>query len=402
LPFSKINFEKDMKKKLTIIIPFINYNEALLAKDSLDTLLLQPGINNCKIILSYNGTERKIKETFKLKKNLKNIKYLKTPKYFNMPQHFEYLRLKVDTKYLIILSSRRILKFGAIVELIKIMDNNLNCQACCSSYQNWEDDLNILFSHKIIGEEGPVSTKKIIKKFINGSYNSRYDFWSYMPTSLNGIVRTNFLKKISNLYSSNFYEPISPDIAAAFKLLFNTPKIYRIKKPLFIVTNRELSNGYNSIRSFNIDYYNSLKLKKIYNYLSDDLKYLAFPSLTEDFNHQRKLYYYFNKKKKIKKFYKISNFFLEQSILELFIKILNNIPSKKNVKIFYKTFKYLFKTNLNFFSCLKYFLIAILYTLFIQSPHLIKKLFVFFRGNYKYYRNKYEAAGFYVGERNYK
>jgi hypothetical protein len=386
-----------MKKKLTIIIPFVNYNEALLAKDSLDTLLLQPGINNCKIILSYNGTEKKIKEIFKLKKNLKNIKYLKTPEYFNMPQHFEYLRLKVDTKYLIILPNRRILKFGAIVELIKIMDNNLNCQACCSSYQNWEDDLNILFSHKITGEEGPVSTKKIIKKFINGSYNSRYDFWSYMPTSLNGIVRTNFLKKISDLYSLNFYQPIAPDVSAAFKLIFNALKIYRIKTPLFIVTSRELSNGYNFIRGLNIDYYNSLKLKKVYNYVSDDLKYLVFPSWTEDFNHQRKLYYYFNKNKKIKKFYQMNNFILEQCILELYIKILNNFPSKKNVKIYYKICKYLFKTNISFFTFIKYILIAFLYTLFIQSPHLIKKLFIFFRGNYKHYRNKYEAAGFYLG-----
>ena len=274
------------------------------------------------------------------------------------------------------------------------MDNNLNCQACCSSYQNWEDDLKILFSHKITGEEGPVSTKKIIKKFINGSYNSRYDFWSFMPTSLNGIVRTNFLKKISNLYSSNFYQPIAPDVSAAFKLIFNAHKIYRIKTPLFIVTNRQLSNGYNFIINFNVDYFNSLKLNKIYNYVSDDLKYLAFSSWTEDFNHQRKLYYYFNKNKKIKKFYKISNFLLEQSIFELFIKTLNSFPSKKNVKIFYKTFTCLFKTNLSFFSFIKYFFIAILYILFIHSPHSIKKLFVFFRGNYKDYRNKYEAAGF--------
>jgi len=381
-----------MKHQITIIIPFAKKSEVYLAEDALKSILLQPNVNTCKIIVSNNSAERVGKKIFKSKIYNNKINYIEPIKNFNMIEHFNWLIARVKTKYFMILAARRMLKFGALTEFIRVMNQNPDCQICCSSYSHWEEDLNCLISHNVGGKNGLISSKKIIKKFINGDYNNRQEFWSYLPTTMNGIVRTNFVNRLSKLYSKDFYEKIAPDCSAGFKCLFNTSKIYRIKKPLFQTSNRNNSNGFNFISKFDLSYFKKINLEKKLRFIPEELRWCSYSSVFEDFCIQS--FNYYDYKKKFQN-YDLNKFILKQSAIEIFFKTFNNFPSKERIVIFYKCIKCLFKNNLSFSSFVKSIFFSLSYFLYINSPILIKKILLKVRGNYYYYNNKYEAANFF-------
>ena len=379
-----------MNYKITIIIPFVGKDQAYLAEDALKSILFQPKINNYKIIVSNNGVDKAGKKIFKSKLYKNKINYIEPPKFFNMIDHCNWLITKVKTKYFMILPARRMLKFGALNEFIKVMDNNPDCQICCSSYCHWEEDLNCLISHKIQGKNGLISTKKIIQKFINGDYSSRQEFWSYLPTTMNGIVRTDFVNNLRKLYSKDFYEKLSPDVSAAFKCLFNTTKIYRITKSQFQISNRNSSNSFQGLSRFDLSYIKSIKFT--FSFIPEQLQWCIYSGIFEDFCRQS-LFYNDYKRKTIKS-YELNKFILQQSTIEIFFKTFNNFPSKKRIGIFFNCIKVLFQNNLSFLSFIKSIFFMISYLSYYNSPILIKKILLKVRGNYFYYNNKYEAANF--------
>lgn len=378
-----------MNYQITIIIPFNSNELAYLAEDALKSILFQPKINNCKIVVSNNGSFKVGRKIFRSKIYKNKISYIETPKFLNIIDHFNWLIRIVKTKYFMILPARRMLKFGALKEFINVMDSNPSCQICCSSYCHWEEDLKCLISHKVGGKHGLLSTKMIIRKFIKGDYSSRQEFWSYFPTTLNGIVRTDFVNKLRKLYSKDFYEKLSPDVTAAFKCLLNASKIYRIRKSQFQISNRSISHSFQGSKT-DLAYIKNMNYN--FSFIPEQLKISIYCGIFEDFARQSSFYYNHKKKNIIN--CKLNKFILQQAAIEIIFKTFRDIPSKETLCNFFLGIKYLFKLNLSFLSFIKSIFFSISYLLYYFSPIPIKKILLKVRGNYIYYDNKYEAANF--------
>ena len=356
----------------------------------MNSILLQASAGECTVIISNNGGNQKVRDIFTSKEYLKKVQYMESPRFLSMSEHFEWASSLATSEYMMVLPARRMLRQGAISKMIKIMDNNPDCEICCGE---WDNESNRLFSNHSSNNDRVIETKELIDKFLHGTYTSCYEFWSSHPTAMNGIVRTDFVNKLRGLYLSNYFGEIAPDVSSGFKCLLNSRLIYLIGSPIFITTNRAVSTGNESILYFNNEYFNELGERGIFRHVSAELNGSIYASIIEDYNRQKQAFALLNNI--LCKSNEVSNFFLREIAFEFYLKLFNNPVKIANIKRIYSASKVLLKSNVSYSCLMRKFMLAIIATIYLRSPKFVKKnIFSIFRGESKSYKNAYIAAGF--------
>ena len=268
-------------EKVTVIIPIFGTVSAKMAIVSAASVLRHYNKSAPKIILSNNGSCPDVKAMIFETAFFDKIIYKEFYPTLSMPEHFEALSQNISTEYFMILPARRILIKGALNKFVEVLDANLDCSACCSTYYEWDDETSCLF----VNPASPDTISKsetIINRIKNENLKSRRQFWSSIPTSLNGLVRTKTVNEFRAKFSSPFYDELTPDLSAAFAILLISPKIYLIGSAQFITTGRKFSTGNRAVYNFNGDYFRSLKQKGQLHFLPEQMKASVFASILED------------------------------------------------------------------------------------------------------------------------
>lgn len=246
-----------MKPKLTVVVPTLDRPE--LAKIAVDSVLGQDGEFCCEIIVSNNGANQKTREIFTSDEYNKKIKYLESKEVLPMPAHWEWATSFATGEYLIVLPDRRLLKQGAVKQLISTMENNQDCEACCCAW----DEINEsgrLVTTKSFQSDAKFSTEDVLKKFEIGLAG-----WHHLPRGLNCILRTKFVDQYRDMHGT-YFDSISPDFRSAFNFLFTANNVYVIAEPLMIATGFKLSNGIGVLRG-DPTYFNSLGRSGEFNFM---------------------------------------------------------------------------------------------------------------------------------------
>jgi hypothetical protein len=383
-----------MKEKivqLSVIIPV--YGDKLISPtiNSIKSLLLQITNYNFEIIISNNGRDPNVKETI-CSLFTESIKYIEPPTFLPMTMHFEWASKSGSGKYVMVLPARRFLKQYSIQKLISIMESNSDCSICSCSYDEWDDETSRLLINTLPELKGIVSTSLIIDKFLNKNFNSRSEFWSTLPTSMNGIVRRDFMDKMRSLYCEDYFNSFAPDLSSGFKCLFNLEKIYIINESLFVTTNRNVSNGNYEVISFEQKYAKALGEEGIYKYLPYSFRSSSYASLIEDFNRQNFLYHKFINSNDFS--IKYSKYYLKEITFEFFLKLLNNKICLINfIHVCQATYS-LYKLGISLGTFIKKLLLAIVATIYLKSNGRLRFFLLLIKGKSIKYNNIYEACNF--------
>ncbi|MDO8714691.1 MAG: hypothetical protein Q7K13_09505 [Polynucleobacter sp.] len=381
-----------MKYKITVIVPIFGEGLINIARDAVNSALLQSGNYACELIVSNNGGNEKIRNFFTSDDYKDKVKYIEPISYLSMSKHFEWASKFAAGEYMMILPPRRMLKQGAFIKLIETMDLNEDCEICCGCFEEWVEESGRLFLSRSSSVEGVIGTNLLIDKFLCGSYSSRGEFWSTHPTSMNGVVRTRFVNDLRKKYSSSYFGEMFPDVSSGFKALLNSRNIYLISSPIFVITNRSVSTGNKQIMSFNHEYFNELGDAGKYRHLPKNLADSVYCGVIEDFNRQKNEWILINSSDN--KSLEISPFFLKEAAFEYFLKLFNNPLNLTNLKRVWMAVQTFNQMGISYFDIFRKFIIGAVATIYLHSPKTLKKTLLVLRGKSIKYKNVYVAAGF--------
>lgn len=269
-----------MKPKLTVVVPTLNRPE--LAKIAVDSILNQNGEYCCEIIISNNGANIKTRELFNSGFYKDKIIYLETKNVLSMPMHWEWATGFATGEYLMVLPDRRLLKQGAIKQLISSMDSNPDCEACCCC-DEWLYKSGRLETTKTFMSDTKFSTENILKRFEAGLVDR-----NSLPLGLNCVLRNSFLIEYRGVHG-RYFDSISPDFRSAFNFLFNANNVYVISEPLIITTGFKLSNGGEAYKG-DSSYLNSLGTSGQFIFLPRCFEGNVWGSIYEDYLRSKFLF----------------------------------------------------------------------------------------------------------------
>lgn len=259
--------------KITVIVPTLNRPE--LAKIAVDSVLRQSTRYSIQLILSNNGGNQNIRETFKSNSYKNKIEYIETEEILPMPAHWEWASTHAAGEYLMILPDRRLLKQGAIEQLVSVLDKNPDCDACCCC-DEWLFESGRIVTTKTFSENIKLSTKKILHDFEVGLFDR-----NCLPLGLNSILRVKLVQTF-RARNARYFDEISPDFRSAFNFLFNAKNIYVMAEPLMLTTGFNLSNGgkaYQGDRS----YWNGLGAGSRFKHMPRAMEGNVWASIYEDY-----------------------------------------------------------------------------------------------------------------------
>lgn len=223
-----------MKPKLTVVVPTLDRPE--LAKIAVDSVIGQDGEYSTEIIVSNNGANKKTREIFTSEIYNKKITYIESKEVLPMPVHWERATSLATGEYVMVLPDRRLLKQGAVKQLISSLDNNQDCEASCCCWDEINESGRLVTTRTFVSDT-KLSTKEILKKIESGLADG-----NSLPRGLNCIIRNDFLKKYRDTHGQ-YFDSISADFRSAFNFLFTANMVYIIAEPLMIATGFKHSNG---------------------------------------------------------------------------------------------------------------------------------------------------------------
>lgn len=262
-----------MSPKITVVVPTLN--RPSFAQIAVDSVLAQDGGFDCEIVISNNGANSEIKEIFETGPYKNRIRYLETEDIVPMPEHWEWATQFASGEYLMVLPDRRLLKQGALKQLILAMDSNQDCGACCCC-DEWLFESGRLQSNESFLSDTKLSAENILKDFERGLVDT-----NCLPLGLNCILRNDVVNKYRGLHGK-YFDAMSPDFRSAFNLLFTASNVYILAKPLIITTGFNVSNGGKAYRG-DRTYFKSLGRSGSFGFMPECLEGNVWASIYEDY-----------------------------------------------------------------------------------------------------------------------
>ena len=223
--------------------------------DAIKSILFQD-FKNFEIVISNNGADAELREVARAFLDDSRIRYVEQPEVLNMPAHWEKVSRDLGGEYVLVVTDRSVLKFGALTYLY----GQIQAEDCLPDVISWPWDLyydyiQVLVPHQSSGEIVRMDSHAEVINIINGT--SAYPYC--LPRGLNSCVKNSFINELRKKYEKVF-RSLNPDFTFGYLCLMNSEKFFYIQRPLFSSQGLKVSNGGNSFSGDASPYFASLEL----------------------------------------------------------------------------------------------------------------------------------------------
>ncbi len=227
------------KSSIAVVIPTRNRHR--LAVNAVKSVLMQRNCDEVQLLVSDNSAKDQNSHMLKRFCEENGLQYVKTPRDMPMTEHWSWALDRTldvfDTKHVLYLTDRAMLKPGALSELKEIAHMYPDSVLTYNFDAILDDHEPIVVARNSwTGRLFEISSLRLL------DMSSRCVFHQSLPRMLNGLTPRSVLMRMKERFGSVFAS-ISPDYCFAYRCLATVSSVLYYDKSLIVGYAQDLSNG---------------------------------------------------------------------------------------------------------------------------------------------------------------